>query len=351
MMRRYDIAVLPGDGIGPEVMAQARRVLARVSARHGFTCFLHEGLIGQAALDAVGRPLPPETLRICRAANAVLMGPVAGSNWDDALSINHPKQAVLKLRAWLNTYATVRRLRCPDGMDVLIVYDHSSGLFYGSPRGIEELPGGGRVATNTEVYSTGEVERALRMAFQLARGRQKRVHEVDNAKYLETGEIWRDCTLKLAAQYQDLEITHQDAAHFFFDFMIDSKRYDVIVTEMVIGHLVASAAAGRTGALPIHAAAYLGGEVGLFQPSHGAALELAGRGVANPQGMIRAVALMLEHSLGEPVAAAELDDAIEHVVRTHLTPGAPPDHTVSLTEAVLAALPARPEAHELADRS
>jgi 3-isopropylmalate dehydrogenase len=350
MMRRYDVAVLPGDGIGPEVMAQARRVLARMGARWGFTCFLKDGLIGQAALDAGGRPLPPETLRICREADAVLMGPVAGSNWDDALSINHPKQAVLKLRAWLNTYATVRRLRCPAGMDVLIVYDHSSGLFYGSPRSIVETPTG-RVATNTEVYSTGEVERTLRLAFGLARKRSKRVHEVDNAKYLETGEIWRDCTSRLAKEFPDLTVTHQDAAHFFFDFMLDSRRYDVIVTEMVMGHLIAAAAAGRTGSLPIHAAAYLGGEVGVFQPSHGAAVELAGRGVANPLGMIRAVALMLEYSLGEPEAAAELDEAIEKVVRSGLTADAPADDTVSLTEAVLAALPARSEAHDLADRA
>jgi 3-isopropylmalate dehydrogenase len=150
--KSYTIAVLPGDGIGSEISAQAVRILQTMAARHHFTVELRYGLIGEAAIEDGERPLPPATLRICRDADAVLMGPVGGSNWDDALSTAHPKQAVIKLRAWLNSFATVRRLRAADGMDVAVVYDNSSGLFYGSPRGIVETDHG-RVATNTEVYS------------------------------------------------------------------------------------------------------------------------------------------------------------------------------------------------------
>lgn len=339
-MERFEIAVLPGDGVGPEVMAQARRVLDALASRHGFAVDIREGLIGQSAIDSADRALPPETLRICKDADAVLMGPVGGSTWDDALSTAHPKQAVIKLRAWLNSYATLRRLRGPDDMDVAIVYDNSSGLFYGSPRGIKQTPHG-RVATNTEVYSENEAERTLRLAFEVARVRNARLHEVDNAKYLETGQIWRDVCKRLAARYDDVRVTHQDAAHFFFDFARDPGAFDVIVTEMVLGHLISSMAAGRTGSLDIHAAAYLGGDVGLFQPSHGSLPEQAGKGVANPLGMIRAVALLLRLGLGLPDVAVELDDAIEQVVSRLQGMRDPLDDTVSMANAVLEALPRR----------
>jgi 3-isopropylmalate dehydrogenase len=169
--------------------------------------------------------------------------------------------------------------------------------------------------------------------------RDKRVHVVDQAKYLETGQIWRDAALRLAAQHPDVHMTRQDASHFFYDFMIDSSRYDVIVSEMGLGHLISSMAAGHTGSLAIHAAAYLGGDVPLFQPSHGSNPEEAGRGVANPLGMIRAVSLMLRLAMGQRAACTELDEAIERVVVTHLTHAGPADDTVSLADAVLAALP------------
>lgn len=353
-MERYDIAVLPGDGIGPEIMAHALRVLRILELRHGFALDPREGRIGQAALSAGDRALPPDTLRMCKDADAVLMGPVGGSEQDDALSTHHPKQAVIGLRAWLGSFATLRLLRGTDGLDLAIVYDNSSGLFYGSPRGFEQRDQG-RVAFNTQIYSDAEAERTMRLAFEVSLRRGHHVHAVDQARYLETGQVWRDAAKRVEDMYPEVTLTAQDASHFFYDFALDPGRYDVIVSEMTLGHLIASAAAGFTGSLDIHAAAYLGGDVGVFQPSHGAMPELAGQGTANPLGMLRAASLMLGVGLGLKDAAHDLDEAIEQVVATRLTEHEPPEDTMSLANAVIEALPRRsaartprgPEAHDL----
>lgn len=328
-MRKHQVAVLAGDGVGPEVTAQALRVLQAAGARFGFTLGVREGLIGAAAVAEAGRVLPAETLRHSREADAVLVGPIVGDRQLPLNDLRHPKQGLIKLRTWLGSYATVRPIRtygCLERvspldparghLDVVVVYDHSSGLFYGRPHGIEPTDAGAR-ATNTMVYTTAEVARTTRMAFEVAARRGGRVLSVDMAKLLETGRLWADTVAEVAEAYPDIALSRRDAQHFFYEFVGAPASYDVVLSEMSLGHLIAAMATGLTGTFALHPAAYLGGDVPLFQPSHGAAPDLAGAGRADPLGMIRAAAMMLAWGLAE----AEASEAIEGAVADMLASG------------------------------
>lgn len=331
-MRTHEVAVLAGDGVGPEVMAEALRVLRAAGDLFGFAIDVREGLIGAAALAGTGRVLPAETLRDGRAADAVLVGPIKGDRSLQADDLNHPKQGLLKLRAWLGSYATVRPIRtyrCLEAAsplaaghghpDLVVVYDHSSGLFYGQPRGIEAVDSG-EIATNTMIYTTAEVARTARIAFQVARRRRSQVLSVDMAKLLETGRLWASAVDEAAVAYPDVMVSRRDAQHFFYEFVANSAAYDVVLSEMSLGHLIAATAAGLTGAFAIHPVAYLGGEVPLFQPSHGAAPALAGTGRADPLGMIRAAGMMLAWGLNEPAAAAAIEVAVDEMLASGAWP-------------------------------
>lgn len=332
-MRAHEVAVLAGDGIGPEVTAEALRVLRAAGARHGFTLAVREGLIGAAAVGATGRVLPAETLRCCREADAVLVGPIVGDRQVHVDDVNHPKQGLVKLRAWLGSYATVRPIRAYRALaavspldddrgrpDLVVVYDHSSGLFYGRPHGIEETDAG-QTATNTMIYTTAEVARTARVAMQIARERRGKVLSVDMAKLLETGRLWADTVAEVARDYPDVALARRDAQHFFYELAGDPAAYDVVLSEMSLGHLIAATAAGLTGTFALHPAAYLGGDVPLFQPSHGAAPGIAGTGQADPLGMIRAGAMMLRRGLGEHAASAAIEQAIDDMLMAGAWPG------------------------------
>lgn len=330
-MKTYRIAILPGDGIGPEVMAEAVRVLEAAAAAYGLSLMLEEGLIGAAALDATGRFLPPETLKICRAADAVLLGPVGGSRWEHPTGSHHPKQAVMTLRSWLGTYATVRPIRLypcvaeqspmrrvEQGLNLVVVHDHASGLPYGTPRGIEDKEGK-RVATNTQIYTSLEVERVARLAFRLAAERSGRVVSVDQSKLLETGQLWRDTVEALAAEEAAVAVKREDADNFLFNLITRAADYDVVLADHTLGELISISAAALTGSYAVHPAAYVGdGGAGVFQPSHGAAPDIAGAGVADPVAAIRAAGLMLHYAIGHREAARAVEAAVEETLAAHI---------------------------------
>ncbi|HEY9720676.1 MAG TPA: isocitrate/isopropylmalate family dehydrogenase [Oscillatoriaceae cyanobacterium] len=351
----YKIAVLPGDGIGPEVIAQAVRVLKTVDRVFGLGLQFDEALIGQSALDATGRLLPPETVRVCRTSQAVLLGPVGGSRWEHPTSMQHPKQAVFNLRSWLGTYATLRPIQCYpvlraisplrrelQQIDMLMVYDNASGLVYGTPRGI--VKGDGTLtATNTVSYSAGEIDRVARLAFTQARQRAKRVVSVDQSKTLEIGILWRDRVEAIAAEYKDVQLERIDADNFLFNLVQNPGQYDVVLTNAILGDLLSITAMGLTGSYAMHPSAYIGTDcVGLFQAAHGAADTLMGKNEANPIAAIRAASMLLENGLLLPEPAAAIERAVDEVLSQGTLPAdiCPQTQVPKSTEEVASAVAA-----------
>ncbi|MEB3197374.1 MAG: isocitrate/isopropylmalate family dehydrogenase [Candidatus Sericytochromatia bacterium] len=356
-MKTLPVAVLAGDGVGGEVMPACLEVLRATGARHGFQLLVREGQIGLTAYHATGHALPGVTMALCRGAPAVLVGPLAGPKHLDSPSSKQPRQALIKLRDWLGTFATVRPIRTYPALgrasgdvrtpfDLVMVYDHSSGLFYGQPRSLVRLPEG-EVATNTMVYTSQEVCRVVNLACELARKRRGEVQSVDQAKLLETGQVWAHAVEAIAPGLRDVRLTRRDATHFFFELVRQPERYDVLVSEMSLGHLMAAVAQGLTGSFAVHPVAYLGGATSIFQPAHGSGPHIAGQGVADPLGMIRCGAFMLRWVFGEVTAADAIESAIEKVLAAGLRPAElcdgrepslVPCSTRDLTAALIAAL-------------
>jgi 3-isopropylmalate dehydrogenase len=326
--KTYRVAYFPGDGIGPEVMGEACRVLHETARLYGFTVELLEGQIGQTALEATGKALPGETLTNAREAVAVLLGPVGGPGPAPVTDLANPKQAVMKLRAWLGSYATIRPIRSfkalaessplrPDlaPFNMVLVYDHASGLLYGMPRGFENA-GPERLARNTKVYTAKEVARVGEVAFKAASQRGGRVVSVDMARRLETGQLWQEEMTAVGEAHPGIALTHQDADNFMFNLVTHPGRFDVVVADSTLGELIGMTAAGLTGSYGMHPAAYVGGSTPIFQPSHGPALDIAGQATANPIGAIRAVAMMLDLAVNEEQeeAARAIEAAVERVL-------------------------------------
>jgi len=303
------IALLPGDGIGPEVAAAARDVLAVLAP----DVAVEEHLVGGAAILELGAPLPDETLAACRAADAVLLGAVGLPQFDAAEV--RPEQALIGLRRELDVYANLRPA-VGNGIDLLVVRELVGGLYYGAKGTRDD----GTVFDTLE-YHPAQVERIARRAFELARTRSDRLTSVDKANVLETSRMWRRVVEEVAADYADVELDHVlvDAAAMYL--VQTPERFDVILTENTFGDILSDEAAGLTGGLGLAASASLGdGGPGLFEPVHGSAPDIAGRGVANPTGMLRSVALLLEHGLGRPEPARRLERAVDVALRTTHTP-------------------------------
>jgi 3-isopropylmalate dehydrogenase len=282
---------------------------------------------------------------------------VGGSRWEHPEGTHHPKQAVMSLRGWLGTYVTLRPIRFyptlasfsplkPElrGFELLVVYDHASGLYYGTPRGIETTEKG-LVAVNTQVYSQGEIDRVAVVACQEACQRKHTVASVDQSKVLETGQLWRDRVEDVAKGFPEVTLTRLDADNFFFHLVSSPTQYDLVLANSVLGELISVTAAGLTGSYAIHPAAYLGANcVGLFQAAHGAAEGLAGKNVANPIGAIRAAAMLLEDRLSQRAAAMAVEAAIEEALAEGNLPAdvcpkaMTPKGTQEMGDAVIAAL-------------
>jgi 3-isopropylmalate dehydrogenase len=322
------IACLPGDGIGPEVLAQAVRVLERLPVDVETV----ELPFGGAAIDATGDPLPAETLEACRAAEAVLLGAVGGPKWDGGAA--RPEAGLLALRKELDVYANLRPAS-QGAVDLLVVRELVGGLYFGA-RGERE---DGTVFDTCE-YHPVQVERVARRAFELARSRGGSLVSVDKANVLDTSRLWRRVVTELASAYPEIELRHALVDSFAMEVATAPETIDVVVTENMFGDILSDLAAAVTGGLGLAASASLGDSgPGIFEPVHGSAPDIAGTGAANPAAMLRSLALLLEHALGRPDLARELSRAVDAVLRTHPTRDAGGSATTTeFGDAVLATL-------------
>jgi 3-isopropylmalate dehydrogenase len=322
------IACLPGDGIGPEVTAAARRVLAALPIEAA----VEEFPFGGQAIHEHGDPLPPETLAGCRAADAVLLGAVGLPEFDGATV--RPEQGLIRLRGELDVYANLRPTR-GDGIDLLIVRELVGGLYFGASG---RRPDGS--AFDTCEYSPGQIERIARRAFDLARERRGLVTSVDKANVLETSRLWREVVSELAADYPDVRLEHMLVDNAGLQLVVDPTRFDVVVTENTFGDILSDVAAGTSGGLGVAASASLGDAApGIFEPVHGSAPDIAGQGTANPAAALRSLALLLRHAAGDAQLATRLERAVDGAlvsVPTRDLGGAAT--TVEFTDAVLADL-------------
>lgn len=329
----YRIAYLPGDGIGPEVSGVARRCVDAAGERFGFGVTWDEQLVGGAAIDHFGQPLPSATLEACRAADAVLLGAVGGPRWNDPLAEVRPEQALLGLRAALELFANLRPVRAHPGLasasplrpevragtDLLIVRELTGGIYFGQPRGWTHDE-----AVDTLRYTRVEIERVVRLAFELAGSRRGRLTSIDKANVLESSRLWRSVVDKVSADFPQVAVEHALVDSLALALVTNPSRFDVLVTENLFGDILSDEAAAIAGSLGVLPSASLGervtahGRFGLFEPVHGSAPDIAGQGIANPLAAIGSAALMLAWSLGETAAAEALEAGVETVLASEL---------------------------------
>ena len=321
------VVLLPGDGIGPEVIGEAAQVLGEAAARAGMALELPEMPAGGAAIDATGEPLPRATLDAARSADAVLLGAVGSPRHDGLPRERRPEQALLGLRKGLGVFANLRPVRLhpalvaasplrPEvvrGTDLLIVRELTGGIYFGTPRGIEGQ-GEGRRARNTMAYTASEVRRIARVAFEAARGRRRKVTSVDKANVLETSQLWREVVVETAREYPDIALEHLYVDNAAMQLIARPADFDVILTENMFGDILSDEAAMLAGGIGMLPSASLGEGPGLYEPVHGSAPDIAGRGVANPLAAILSAAMLLRHSLGLPDAARRIEAAVARVL-------------------------------------
>jgi 3-isopropylmalate dehydrogenase len=315
----YKITVLPGDGIGVEVTREAVEVLQTVAQTFGHEFEFQTKLIGGAALDATGVPLPDDTLAACLASDAVLLGAVGAPQYDNNPPKLKPETGLLGLRKGLGAFANLRpailhepligasplKPEIVRGTDMIIVRELLGGAYFGQPRGVDDERG-----WNTMAYTAPEVERIARVAFELARGRKKKLHSIDKANVLESSQLWRKVVTRVAQDYPDVQLEHGYVDSCAMALVMRPTAYDVIVTENLFGDILSDEAAVLTGSLGMLPSASIGGKVGLYEPVHGSAPDIAGKGIANPLGTIASVALMLRHSFKLEKEAAVVEQAI-----------------------------------------
>ena len=353
-----NILVLPGDGIGPEIVAEAVKVLDKLKA-DGLDISLDEGLVGGAAYDAKGHPLPKETLAQARRADAILLGAVGGPRYESLERPLRPEQGLLTLRAELQLFANLRpailypqlaeastlKPEVVAGLDIMIVRELTGGIYFGQPRGVRELENGEKEGFNTLVYRESEIERIGRLAFEIARKRDRRVCSVDKANVLEVTELWRQTMIRVANDYPDVALSHMYVDNAAMQLVRAPKQFDVMVTTNMFGDILSDAAAMLTGSIGMLPSASLDVHAkGLYEPIHGSAPDITGQGVANPLATILSVAMMLRYSFGEAVAAERVEAAVGSVLDQGLrTPdiaanGQPTVGTAEMGNAVVAAL-------------
>jgi 3-isopropylmalate dehydrogenase len=328
MQAIFRIAVLPGDGVGREVTAEAVKVLKTVEEVVGPRFRFQTGLIGGCAIDATAVPLPAETISICNHAQAILLGAVGGPQWDNKRPELRPEQGLLQLRQRMGLYINLRPAKVLDslvnisalkpqavrGTDLVIVRELMGGIYFGNPRGIF-AKNGERMGVNTEVYREHEVERVAHRAFQLARTRRRKVTSVDKANVLESSRLWRDVVNHIGRSYADVELEHMYVDSCAMQLIGQPTRFDVVLTNNMFGDILSDEAAMLTGSIGLLPSASLGDGPALYEPVHGSAPSIAGRNRANPVGAIASAALMLRHSFRMESAALAIETAIEKVLK------------------------------------
>ena len=326
----YKIAVFPGDGIGPEVVREGTELLSRVAKLYDFNVEYEQGLVGGASIDAHGKPLTDPVLQLAKQSDAVLLGAMGGPKWDSLDYSIRPERALLALRQELGLFANLRPVKLfsalasastlkrevVEGTDLLVVRELTGGIYFGQPKGITKLPDGTERGVNTEVYTTPEIERIAKVGFDAARRRRNKVTSVDKANVLEATELWRKVVTRVHKEkgYGDVALDHMLVDNCAMQLIRDPKQFDVIVTTNMFGDILSDEAAMLTGSIGMLPSASLGGKVGMYEPVHGTAPDIAGKDMANPLATILTVALMLRHSLNQGKAADRIEKAVEDVL-------------------------------------
>lgn len=353
------VLILPGDGIGPEIVAEAQKVLDCVNQQDSLGLSFSEDLLGGASIDVHGVPLSDEALEKARAADAILMGSVGGPKWDQLDRAIRPEKGLLKLRSSLDLFANLRpailypqladasslKPEIVSGLDILIVRELTGGIYFGEPRGIRTLDNGEREGYNTYKYSESEIERIGRNAFDMAMKRNKKLCSVDKANVLEATVLWREVMDRLAPEYPEVELSHMYVDNAAMQLVRAPKQFDVVVTGNMFGDILSDAAAMLTGSIGMLPSASLDKNGrGMYEPCHGSAPDIAGQGIANPLATILSAAMMLRYSLNMSAAADRIEQAVSSVLDQGLrtadiyTEGTQKVSTREMGDAVVAAL-------------
>ena len=332
-MNKASILLLPGDGIGPEVIDELVRVMDWFSSNRGIEFDIHKDDIGGAAYDRYGTPLSDDTLAIAKEVDAIVMGAVGGPQWDNVERHLRPEAGLLTLRKELDLFANLRPATCMpalasasslkqdlvSGLDILILRELTAGVYFGEPRGIETMPDGRRRALDTQVYFESEIERLVRVGFELAAKRGKKVHSVEKANVMESGVFWREIATRVGKDYPDITLEHMYADNCAMQLVRQPKQFDVIATDNLFGDILSDCAAMLTGSLGMLPSASLGAEVNgkraaLYEPVHGSAPDIAGQGKANPLATILSFAMCLRFSLNRNTDADLLETAVDNIL-------------------------------------
>ncbi len=354
----YKIAILPGDGIGPEIINEAEKLLLCLQQDFGLNMELESAAIGGAGYDAVGHPLPEASLELCKQADAILMGSVGGPQYESLDRDLRPERGLLGLRASLELFSNLRPAMLypqlvnasslkPDivsGLDLMIVRELTGGIYFGKPRGIRELDNGEREGFNTLVYAEHEIDRIARSAFDIAMLRNKKLCSVDKANVLEVSELWREVVTRVGNDYSEVELSHLYVDNAAMQLVRAPKQFDVMVTTNMFGDILSDTAAMLTGSIGMLPSASLDSNgKGMYEPIHGSAPDIAGKSIANPLATLLSVAMMLRYSLGEPELASLIDTAVGNVLNqgfrtADIAEGGNTVSTVEMGDAVVAAL-------------
>ena len=355
----HKILLIAGDGIGPEIVGAAEEVLGALQTRFGFNCEIEHALMGGCAIDAHGTALPDVTLDMARASDAILLGAVGGPKWDKVERAIRPERGLLKLRSELDLFCNLRpavlfpaladastlKPEVVSGLDIMIIRELTSGIYFGQPRGIETMPDGKRRGFNTLTYTEDEISRIARRGFEVARQRSKKLCSVDKANVLEVTELWREIVQNMAAEYPDVEVSHMYVDNAAMQLVRAPKQFDVLVTDNMFGDILSDLASMLTGSIGMLPSASLNAEnKGMYEPIHGSAPDIAGKNVANPLATILSASMMMRYTLGEAALADTVEAAVARVLEQGLrtadiaTAGCRTVGTREMGAAVIAAL-------------
>ena len=323
-MKQYKIALIKGDGIGPEIIDEAIKVLDAVSSNEKFDFSYNEYLMGGIAVDVKGTPLPEETVQGCLNSDAILFGAIGGEKWDKLPRDKRPETGLLNLRKALSVFANLRPMSVFDelvnastlkpevinGVDLLVVRELIGGIYFGQPRQND-----GNCAFNTMIYTKDEVKRIAHIAFKSAQKRRQKVCSVDKANVLEVSQLWRDTVNEVSSEYPNVLLSHMYVDNAAMQLIRDPKQFDVILTSNLFGDILSDEASMISGSIGLLPSASLGGKIGLYEPIHGSAPDIAGQGIANPIATILSAAMMLRYSFNEENAAKKIEDAVKDVLK------------------------------------